>query len=233
MGFDTTHWSVVLAAGQGDTAGRAALERLCETYWYPIYGFVRRQGHDADPARDLTQSFFLSIIERGDLARVRRERGRFRSFLLASVQHFLSNERARWRRLKRGGGVVIEPLESDAELRFRREPVDARTPESAFDRQWALLLLEQALGDVRADFLKTGTAEEFDRLKPVLTGERSDEGYRALAAEFGKSEGAIKVAIHRLRRKFQQHVRRRAAETLADERDVEDELAYLFRALAG
>jgi len=222
----------VLAAGRDGTVARAALESLCAAYWSPVYGYIRRWGHDADSARDLTQAFFLSLLERGDFGRVSRERGRFRSFLLGAAQHFLSNERARSRTAKRGGGFTIEALEFDAaEQRYRREPIDRRTPETIFTRRWAVLLLERALADVRDEFLEHGTSEEFERLKPVLTGEGTDTGYRTLASDLGKSEGALKVAIHRLRRKFQQRVRDRIAETVTDSNDIEEELAYLVDAL--
>jgi RNA polymerase sigma-70 factor (ECF subfamily) len=232
MRFETTRWSVVLAAGRGDTTGREALETLCQAYWYPVYAFIRRQMRDAEEARDLTQAFFLSIIERGDLGRVRRERGRFRSFLLAAARHFVSNDRAGRRTLKRGGHITFEPLAFDAaEQRYQREPADHQTPETVFARQWALLLLEQTIADVRAEFVRHGTIEEFERLKPMLTGERPEGGYGALARDLNKTEGAVKVAVHRLKKQFQMRLRERIAETVSEPGQIDEELMCLTEAL--
>jgi RNA polymerase sigma-70 factor (ECF subfamily) len=233
MGFETTRWSLVLAAGEGDTSGRAALEELFLAFWYPVYALIRRQMHDAEEARDLTQAFFLSIIERGDLGRVRRERGRFRSFLLAAARHFVSNDRAGRGTLKRGGHITFEPLAFDAaEQRYQREPADHQTPETVFARRWALLLLEQTLADVRTEFVRYGRREEFERLKPMLTGDRSEGGYQALARDLNKTEGAVKVAVHRLRKQFQKRLRERVSETVSERGQIEDELACLMDALS-
>lgn len=231
--FDTTHWSLVAAAAAGDaTHARQALADLCERYWYPLYAFVRRQGHSPDAAEDLTQAFFVQLLERRDIGRVDRSRGRFRSYLLASVKHFLINDALRQRAAKRGGGQPVLALEfEDAERRYAREPADERTPETAFDRQWALAMLGRALSSLRQEMTAAGRLTEFECLKPSLTGGDERGDYEAWGRTLGLSAGAVKVAVHRLRRRFQRRLREEIADTVASEDAVDAELQYLAAAL--
>ena len=232
MSFQTTRWSVVAAAGGGDlSAARAAIATLCETYWYPLYAYIRRRGANPDEARDLTQGFLLSLIERQDFERLRPERGRFRAFLLASLKHFLLNDAVRQRALKRGGGAEVLPLTlDDAEGRYRFEPADLTTPETLYERRWAFTVVDRALTSLRQEWDATGRVAAFDALKPCLLGE-APGGYQAVAVQLGTTEGAVKVAVHRLRRKFQGQLRREVAETVADPSEVIEEIRYLIRAL--
>lgn len=234
MRFETTQWSVVLAAGGDDrSASRRALATLCETYWYPLYAYVRRRGHSPEDAQDLTQSFFASLLERRDFEDVTPERGRFRAFLLASLQHFLSNDAARRRAQKRGGGQPPLSLSlEDAEGRYQFEPAGPITPETIFDRRWALTVIERVLEDLRADAREAGRADEFERLKASLLGQAPSGGYAAIAKGLGTTEGAVKVAVHRLRRKFHETLRRHIAETVLSDEDVDDEIRYLIRAVS-
>jgi RNA polymerase sigma-70 factor (ECF subfamily) len=233
--FETTHWSLIVAAGSNDPfAARAAIAVLCEKYWYPLYAFARRQGLDPEDARDLTQGFLASLLERRDFENVSQERGRFRSFLLASLKHYMANESARRLTQKRGGGEVILSLELDsAEGRYRFEPSEPVTPESLYERRWALTVIERVLAYLRQDWEASGRGMEFDELKACLLGETPDGGYLAVAEKLNMTEGAVRTATHRLRRKFQARLRHDIAETVSDPDDVEDELQYLIRALAG
>jgi RNA polymerase sigma factor (sigma-70 family) len=233
LSFDTTRWSIVAAAGGDDPdAARAALATLCDAYWYPLYVFVRRWGADRDAARDLTQAFLTSLLERRDFEHVRPERGRFRTFLLAALKHFLLNEAARDRTLKRGGRVATVPLAFDeAEGRYQFEPADATTPETLYERRWALTVIERVIARLRAVSEAAGRGAEFRVIKASLLGEGPPGGYAAAAERLGMSEGAVRVAVHRLRRKFQRELRAAIAETVADPADVDAELKYLERAL--
>ena len=233
--FETTHWSLIIAAGGSDTtAARVAVARLCEKYWYPLYAYSRRQGLDPDDARDLTQGFLASLLERRDFENLRQERGRFRSFLLASLKHFTANETARRLTQKRGGGEAILSLEFDsAEGRYRFEPAEPATPESLYERRWALTVIERVLAHLRHEWEISGRGAEFDELKSCLMGEAPDGGYQAVAERLNTTEGAVRTAIHRLRRKFQARLRHDISETVSDKADVEDELQYLVRALKG
>jgi RNA polymerase sigma-70 factor (ECF subfamily) len=233
LSFDTTRWSVVVAAGGSDVpAARAAVATLCDTYWYPLYAYVRRRGASPDDARDLTQAFLTSLLERRDFEHLSPDRGRFRSFLLASLKHFLANEGARRHAQKRGGGVVPLPLEfGDAEGRYAIEPSEPATPETLYERRWALTLIERVLAGLRRDWVAGGRAAEFDELKESLLGSGPSGGYAGAAARLGTSEGALKVAAHRLRRKFQTRLRQEIAETVADPAEIDDEIRYLIRAL--
>jgi RNA polymerase sigma-70 factor (ECF subfamily) len=232
--FETTQWSVVLAVGGDDSsASRRALATLCETYWYPLYAYIRRRDYTPEDAQDLTQSFFASLLERRDFDDVTRERGRFRSFLLASLQHFLANDSDRRRALKRGGGQTVLSLSlEDAEGRYRFEPAGPLTPETIFDRRWALTVIERVLDELRAEAREAGRAEEFERLKASLLGQAPSGGYAAIAGGLGTTEGAVKVAVHRLRRRFHETLRRHIAETVQSGQDVDDEIRYLIRAVA-
>jgi RNA polymerase sigma-70 factor (ECF subfamily) len=233
LSFDTTRWSVIAAArGTDPEAARAALSTLCEAYWYPLYAFIRRWGADADAARDLTQAFFASLLERRDIEQVRPERGRFRTFLLASAKHFLLNEAARSRAAKRGGGVAPLPLAFDeAEGRYQVEPADVTTPETLYERRWALTLIERVLARVRTDWEASGRVAEFDELKASLLGSGADSSYADAARRLGTTEGALKVAAHRLRRRFRSRLRQEIAETVSDQAEIDDEIQYLVRAL--
>lgn len=233
MSFETTRWSLVVAAGSGDSSSaRAALATLCETYWYPLYAYVRRRGASADDARDLTQGFFTSLLERRDFEHLRQERGRFRAFLLASLQHFLANDAARRRTQKRGGNITFLPLAFDeAEGRYRIEPAEPTTPETLYERRWALTVIDRVLNELRRQWETDGRAAEFDELKSCLLGVNPSGGYATIAARLGTSEGAVKTAVHRLRRKFQDALRKDIAETVSDPEDVDDEIRYLVRAL--
>ncbi len=233
MSFETTQWSVVVAAGGDDSsAARAALATLCETYWYPLYAYVRRRGTSADDARDLTQGFLTSLLERRDFERVRQERGRFRAFLLASLQHFLANDAARERAQKRGAGVTMLPLAFDeAEGRYRIEPEESTTPEMLYERRWALTVIDRVLRDLRREWEASGRETEFDELKACLLGLNPAGGYAAIAGRLGTTEGAVKTAVHRLRRRFQVELRTHIAATVSDPDDVDDEIRFLVRAL--
>ncbi len=232
--FHTTHWSVVFAAGERRTPDADdALSTLCAAYWYPLYAFVRRSGYDAEAASDLTQGFFARVIEKNFLREADPQRGRFRSFLLASLKHFLSNERERERALKRGGGATLLSIEpEEGESRYAREPVDARTPDVLFERGWAVALLEHVLERLRGELDAEGKAHLFDALKPMLMGERADHTYREIGEGLGMSEGAVKVAVHRLRRRYRDVLEEEIGRTLADPTQLEDEIRHLFAALA-
>lgn len=231
--FTTTQWTVVLAAGQAGTPGAAeALARLCEAYWYPLYAHCRRLGHCPEDAQDLTQEFFRRLIEQEWLADVAREKGRFRSFLLAALRHFLANERERGRAKKRGGDAIITHLDTaSAETRFLREPADPASADRLFDRQWALTLLDRVLDRLRVEQQRAGKLGQFDALKPALLGDKAAGGYTELGATLGLSEGAVKVAVHRLRQRYRELLREEVATTVATTADVEDELQSLFAAL--
>ena len=232
MTFETTRWSLVLAAGGNDSAARRALAALCESYWYPLYAYVRRRGIDAEDARDLTQGFLTSLLERRDFSTLRRERGRFRAFLLASLQHFLANEAARQHALKRGGHLVMLSLHSDdAEGRYRFEPADVTTPEMLYERRWALTVIERVLARLRDEWTAADRSAEFDELKSCLLGQTPAGGYAAVASRLGVSASAVKVAVHRLRRKFQTKLRAEIRETVSSADDVEDEIRFLLRAV--
>jgi RNA polymerase sigma-70 factor (ECF subfamily) len=230
--FTTTRWSVVLAAGTEDTRGREALARLCQVYWYPLYAFVRRQGHSPHDAQDLTQAFFLRLLEKTYLADVERSKGKFRSFLLAALKHFLSNEWARAKTLKRGGGQTIVSLDiGSGEDRYCREPQDNATPERLFERRWALTLLDQVLTRLSDEYAATGKRATFDQLQGCLTGDSDAQAYTELAARLGMTEGAVKVAVHRLRRRYRAMLREEIAQTVADPTEIDDEIRQLFSAL--
>ncbi len=231
--FATTQWSVVLAAGlETDAGSKDALATLCESYWYPVYGFIRRQGCSPDEAADLTQGFFTRVLEKSYLRDVAPQRGRFRSFLLACLRHFLSNERDRARTLKRGGGVAMVQLEYErAEGRYLFEPRDDLTPDKIFDRRWAETLLDRTLARLRDEHIEKGKRVLFDQLKGLLTGDSDIASYSTLAETLGISVGATKVAIHRLRRRFRDLLVEEVAATVADSGDVEDEMGHLLRAV--
>jgi RNA polymerase sigma-70 factor (ECF subfamily) len=224
--FPTTRWTLVLDATDA-RAGRSALEQLCSDYWPPVYAFIRRQVRDGEEARDLTQAFFARLLEKGNLRSVRPERGRFRSYLLAAVKHFLSNERERQRAQKRGGGFKLVPLdEPDPDLPPREIP-DNLTPERIFERRWALLLRQRALVALKQDYQLTGRLQEFEVLKEFVTDDPL-ESYRDAAEALGSTESAVKTAVHRLRRRFGEALRTQIAQTVADPEEVDEEIRYVL-----
>jgi RNA polymerase sigma factor (sigma-70 family) len=232
-GFATTHWSVVLAARNGDSPqAREAMAALCNSYWYPLYAFIRRQGNGAEEAQDLTQEFFARLLESDFLGSVDRAKGKFRSFLLACCKHFLANERDRAKALKRGGGRSHIPLDFDvAESKYQLESSQALPAEKLFERRWALTLLDQVLLRLRDEFVKAGKEEYFDRLKSYLTGDRGGLSYEAFGQQFGMTEGAVKVAVHRLRRRYRELLREEIARTVDEPGEVEAEIRELFAIL--
>jgi RNA polymerase sigma factor (sigma-70 family) len=230
--FPTTQWTLVVAAGDphGKEA-RSALGSLCEHYWYPLYAYLRRRGYPADRAQDLTQEFFIRVLEGRYLDRADPEKGRFRSFILTSLKFFVADEADRDRAQKRGGGTV-EPLEfPSGEQRYQREPAHDETPERIFERRWALTVLDRVVERLREEFVQHGRPEHFDRLKVFLLGQ-SVAPYAALACEMNTSEGALKVAIHRLRKRYRELFRQEIADTVADPAEVESELRFLAAVLS-
>ena len=209
---------------------RSALASLCENYWYPLYAYLRRRGYSSDEAQDLTQEFFVRVLEGRYLDRAQPEKGRFRAFILTSLKFFVADEEDRGRAHKRGGGMVV-PLEfSSGEERYQREPAHDETPERIFERRWALSVLDRVIEKLRSEFVQHGRPEHFDRLKVFLLGQ-SDAPYAALAQELNTSEGALKVAIHRLRKRYRELFRREIADTVSDPADVESELRDLAAVL--
>jgi RNA polymerase sigma factor (sigma-70 family) len=233
--FVTTHWSLVVSAGRNDTPhARNALEKLCRSYWFPIYAFVRRQGHSPHDSQDLTQEFFARVLGKNYFADADPSKGRFRSFLLAALKHFLANEWDRARAQKRGGGQVLIPIDvAAAETSGGFEPADHVTAEKIFERRWALTLLEQVLGRLRAEYVREERENLFEQLKPTLTEASRTVGYAEIATRLGTTEGAVKVAVHRLRQRYREVLRAEIADTVANPGEVEDEIRNLFAALAG
>jgi RNA polymerase sigma-70 factor (ECF subfamily) len=230
--FATTHWSVVLAAGeQTSPESDRALAELCEAYWFPLYAFTRRQGYGPPDAQDLTQGFFSQLLEKSYLGMADPSRGRFRSFLLASLKHYLANEWDRKQTAKRGGNEIHVSFD-EVEVRYGREPGQHLVPELLFDRQWALSVLDQALVRLRAEFAAADKARLFDRVKGCLSGENISGSYAQLAAGLGMSEGALKVTVHRMRVRFRELIRGVVAQTLANPGEVEEELRYLITVLS-
>jgi DNA-directed RNA polymerase specialized sigma24 family protein len=233
--FATTRWSVVLGAGGQISRidARRALADLCETYWPPLYAYLRRNGSSAADAEDAVQGFFALLLERGDFARVQPERGRFRSFLLASLKHYQSNVRDREAAVKRGGGRPILSLDVHAaENQYNTEPVDHRTPESLFDYRWARTVLDRTWAQLRNTYETAGRSERFDALSPYLAG-HDQVPYAQAGAALAMTEGAVKVAVHRMRREFRDLLRAEIAQTVASADDIDREIASLFEALSG
>jgi RNA polymerase sigma-70 factor (ECF subfamily) len=233
--FPTTRISLVTAAAGGsDRQSLEALATLCGLYWYPLYAYVRRCGYDADEAQDLTQGFIVRLLEKNSLRHFQHERGRFRSFLLAALKHFLANERDAVHAQKRGGGLAPVPLSvalDTGERRYRLEPRDEMTPERIFEKHWALGLVNRVLDRLREESASSGKGPPFDRLRGCLTGDDNRIGYRELGSELGMSEGAVKVAVHRLRHRFHEALREEIAVTVADQSEVGDEIRYLLTVL--
>lgn len=220
--FAATRWTVVLTAGKGQSR---ALEELCRTYWYPLYAYVRRRGYEPHDAEDLTQEFFARLLAKNYLADVRREKGKFRSFLLAALKHFLANEWDKARAQKRGGGQTFVSL--DAETRYLREPTDELSAEKLLDRQWALALLDHVLARLEAET----DAKKFAAFKPFLTAGKGAISYVEVAGQLGATEGAVKVGVHRLRQRYRRLLREEIAHTVARPAEIEEEMRCLFAAL--
>lgn len=233
--FLTTHWSVVLMAGEhGSPNAVEALEKLCRTYWYPLYAFVRRKGHSPHDAQDLTQAFFARLLEKNYVAHADRERGRFRTFLLAALTHFLADEWDKARRLKRGGGREIVSFDAaSAEERYRLEPTDQPDAARLYERRWVTTLFDQVLARLEQEFRDTGKGELFDGLKASLLAEDTGPSYAQLGKQLGLTEDAVKQAVHRMRRRYRELFREEIAQTVAGPREVEDELKHLFAVLSG
>jgi RNA polymerase sigma-70 factor (ECF subfamily) len=231
--FATTHWTMVLSAGRRPSPqSQAALSNLCQTYWYPLFAYARRRGHDADAAADAIQAFFANLLEKQGLAVADPARGRFRTFLLTSLQNFLANQRRRQRAQKRGGAAVTLSIDrDDAESRYRLEPADRDTPERLFERRWALTVLDRAMGRLRAEYARAGKAELFERLAACVGASSDDISYRDVATSLGLTEGAVKTAVHRLRRRLRERLRDEIAQTVASPQEIDEELRELIAAL--
>jgi len=232
--FATTHWSVVLAAGRtGQAAAAAALERLCQEYWFPVYSFIRRKGHDAHQAEDLTQGFFTRLLEKNWLESADPGRGRFRTFLLTAVTRFLANEHDRDQALKRGGGQRILSFDAqDAEGRYLLEPASSATPETVFEEQWAYQILAGVLQKLRAEFDGGGREGRFEALKGFLLGDGEVQSYAETAARLSISESAVKSGIHRLRQRYGALLREEIAQTVETDAEVEAEISHLLNILS-
>jgi RNA polymerase sigma factor (sigma-70 family) len=230
--FRTTRWSVVLSAGQSEgQKARDALEQLCAAYWYPLYIFARRQGYGAAETEDLTQEFFARLLQRNDLAGVSPERGRFRSFLLASFKHLLANAYHRQRRQKRGGAITVFSLEhEDLEARYLLEPAEPTTSETLFERRWALTVLERAVQRIREEYAASEKADLFEELKEFLSDRRASP-HAAIACKYGISVGAVGVTIHRLRKRYAEVLREEISHTVSAPEDIEDEIRHLIAVL--
>lgn len=231
--FLTTHWSVVLKAGDEHSAeGREALEKLCRTYWFPLFAFLRRKGYDEETAKDLTQGFFARLLERKDLQAVDARKGKFRTFLLASLTHFLANEHDRAIAAKRGGGRVIISLDEIPPEQFQQfEPATHLSADKLFDQRWAMALLEQAVARLRAEMDSTGKSAQFERLKMFLTADPSDGEYHHAAQQLGSTSQSVAVMVHRLRQRYRELVRAEVADTVASPADVDEEMRHLYAAL--
>jgi RNA polymerase sigma-70 factor (ECF subfamily) len=229
--FATTRWSIVLSARADHPGASNALTTLCEAYWYPLYAYVRRQGIAPHDAQDLTQEFFARLLEKDWLRAVARDRGRFRSWLLAALKHFLANEWDKSRAKKRGGGISFISIDdASAESRYAHEPADHTTADLLYDRRWALTLLDRVLARLREEFVAVGKVAHFDALKGALTGDKTP--YAEIGAALSMSEGAVKVAVHRLRDRYRELIRAEIVETVATPAEVEGELRHLLAALS-
>ena len=231
--FATTHWSVVLQAGDGRSSqSSAALEKLCRTYWFPLYAFLRRKGHVEADAKDLTQAFFETLLERKDFQTVNRSKGRFRTFLLVSLNHFLSNERDHARAAKRGGGRTILSLDAIPPEQFHRyEPASDLSPDKLFDQRWAMTLLEEAVARLESEMATDGKLRQFGTLKMFLTNEPRDGEYALAAKQLGTTNQSVAVAVHRLRQRYREIVRAEVANTVSSPTEVDEEMRHLYAAL--
>ena len=232
--FTTTHWSVILdAQDTSSPVATSALETLCRTYWYPLYAYIRRQGEDEESAKDLTQAFFARLLERNYLAQVQRDKGKFRSFLLAALKHFLSDERDRARAQRRGGGRTLVSLDdSTGEEKYRLEPADTFDAEKLFERRWALTLLEQARQRLEQEYRERGKSTLYQRLKVFESGDGEGPRYAEIGAELGLTEGGVKCAVSRLRQRYRELVWEAVANTVANPEDVDAEIRYLISVIS-
>lgn len=232
--FATTHWSVVLAAGEGETEpSRRALETLCAAYWYPIYSYVRRKGYNPEEAQDLTQEFFSQLIARDHFRLADPSKGKFRGFLLSTLDYFLAREWNRAHRQKRGGQFTFISMDQQPpEERYQLEPADHDSPERKFLRQWALTVLKQAMNALQSECEANGKAALFREAKSLISGERDGAAYAQISRILEMGEGAVRVAVHRLRQRYGELLRREIAQTVAGESEVEEELRYLLHALS-
>ena len=229
--FPTTRWTLVVAAADPKRKeARSALVWLCESYWYPLYAYIRRRGYPADQAQDLTQEFFVRVLDGRYLDRADADKGMFRAFILTSLKFFLADEADRHRAQKRGGGNVLSLEISSGEERYQRDPGHNETPERIFERRWALSMLDRVIDRLRAEFVQHGRLDHFNRLKVFLL-DQAETPYAEMAREMDTSEGALKVAIHRLRKRYRDLFRQEIAETVADPADVESELRFLAGAV--
>ena len=232
--FVTTHWSVVLSA-RDQTSPRSgeALEALCRAYWHPLYAFVRRQGHGPHEAEDLTQDFFARLLQKDYLEPVAREKGKFRTFLLVAIKRFLANEWDRAHALKRGGGQMAIPLDTaTAERCYQIEPAVGLSPDILFERRWALTLLDKTMTRLQGEFVRAGKSGDFEKLKAFLTAEKGVAPYAEVAVRAGMSEGSLRVAVHRLRRRFRAIFREEIAHTVASPEEIDEEVRYLLGVLS-
>jgi RNA polymerase sigma-70 factor (ECF subfamily) len=232
-GFQTTRWSLIVAARGGEgAAAKDALATLCGIYWYPLYAFVRRKGYDAETAQDLVQGFFARLLEKGDLVSVDRGKGKFRSFLMAACTHYLANQSDQRRAKKRGGGRVTISIDRlTAEGRYGREPAHEVTAERLFEKQWALTLLDHVIGRLETEMAQADKSRQFEVLRPALLGAAERTPFARIAAELGLSEEAARAAAHRLRRRYRDLLREEVIRTLDDPADVDEEIAALFASL--
>ncbi len=232
--FATTHWSVVLAAGSPEsTRYKEALETLCRTYWFPLYAFLRRLGHDRHQAEDCIQGFFTNLLEKRGLRLVDPKYGKFRSFMLAALKHFLADQRGRELAQKRGGGWKALSLDfENAENRYALELAHSMSPEKLFERSWALAVLERTMARLKTESAAVGRQRFFDCLKVFLLGVEDSVSYRQMAAELGMTEGAVKVAVHRLRKRYRELLRHEIVQTVATADEADEEIQNLFAALA-
>jgi len=228
--FATTHWSVVLAAKEVDSPSvQEALEKLCCTYWYPLYVYVRRQGNSPEDAQDLTQIFFSRLLEKNCFAKADRDRGKFRTFLLRSLKNFLVNEWKRAGRLKRGGDLTFLSIDANvAEDRYATEPANESNPDAAYEQRWAVTLIEHVLATLRREYSAVDKARLFEELKGSVWGDKNTAPYAEIAGRLNLAEGTVKVAVHRLRQRFRELLRAEVAHTVARPDDVDDELRYLI-----
>ncbi len=232
--FSTTRWSLVVAAGRRNSPDAdVALETLCGAYWFPLYAYVRSRGHNAYDARDLTQEFFTRLLEKDFLQSADPQRGRFRSFLLTVLKRFLSKEHDKAQTLKRGGNRRKLSIDFDSgEQRIRIEPATTATPESIFERQWALTLLQRVLASLSSEYRNSGRGELFDRCRVYLTGSTGASPYAETAESLGMTEGALKVAVHRMRNQYREQLKEEVGQTVASKTEVEDEIRSLMSAVA-
>lgn len=231
--FPTTHWSLILSAGHEGAQAEAALAELCRLYWYPIYSFIRARSLSADDAQDLSQEFFLHVLTRNVFASARPEIGRFRSFLAVGLKNFLADQADRRNALKRGGNTVMLPIDlSGAEARYLEDAAHEETPERIFDRRWALAVVNQTFDQLREAVHREGRSGLFQRLQAFLPGGSDPPALEPLAQELGMTEGATRVAIHRLRRRYREMLRANVSHTLSDPKDVDDEIRFLLGALS-